>query len=160
MKKYSINLRSVLFALQDFFMFTALNMVLLLVILYYLGTQEKEFINFLFLIFFSYYSIVALIPVLFLFFNYEQNDAGNKINSEEIKAVEIQEIIIYGAHQHFHRGYGLLPHAQDFFYMEIKLFDNRKYYITCLMSPEIDKEFKRELPYVKFIDRIKVFPKI
>lgn len=164
-----MNTKSVLFALQDFFMFTAVTTITLLVVLYYLGNQEREFLHFLFFLHFLYYLPSGLFPVLFLFLNYEQNDAGKKIclskdlviiNSEKIKDIEIKKIIIYGARQHFHKSFGLLPHSQDFFYMEIMLLDKRKHYVTCLVSPEIDKEFKEALPGVKFVDRIKFFPKI
>jgi len=44
--------------------------------------------------------------------------------------------------------------------LEVKLGDNRKYFLTSLMGPEIDMDFIQEFSEIKINKQIKAFPRI
>lgn len=169
MKTYSKSTKNICVAFQDLLNYAALYILFLLILVFYLRNNEIEFLRFIILIISSFFFAIHVLPVLIIYLNYDQYNSGLvvkltkegfKANSEFIAKENVKEITIIGTHQHFHKGRSFIGYEEGFFHMEIMLVDNRKYFLTSLLGPEIDLDFIQEFSEINFKKQIKAFPRI
>ena len=169
MKTFSKSTKNTCAAFQDLLNYAALYIFSLLILVFYLRNEEIEFLRFIILIISLFFFVIHVLPVLIIYLNYDQHNSGLiviltkegfKANSEFIAKENIKEITIIGTHQHFHKGRSFIGYEEGFFYMEIMLVDNRKYFLTSLLGPEIDLDFIQEFSEINIKKQIKAFPRI
>ncbi len=133
--------------------------------------DDKETIFFIGYLLLSFYLLIFLLPVLILFFDYTQKTKNitltlNKeniiINDKVILITEIKTVKIFATHQHFNLKYGgvtTLPYNDSFYYMQLETAKDN-YYLTSLLSYNLDKIFLEKYPEVIYLQVIKSFPLI
>lgn len=142
-------------------------------ILYYIYSYLKnDFETFIFigsLILLFYFGTIIL-PVIILFNNYnsktknislELNEEYLRINNNSILVKDIKKIVINGTNQHFKGlgsgGISTLPYNDSFYFLEVFVGD-KIYYLTSLLSYDIDLILINKYPSINFIKKINSFP--
>jgi len=117
----------------------------------------------------SFFILAFIGPVLVLYNNYENKTSNITLILEEVSIVlndkiilvkDIDNITVYGTHQHFnYGGVSTLPYNDSFYYMVIET-NKEKYYLTSLLSYNLDSILKEKYSNLKFNQQIKSFPLI
>ncbi|MGU9938521.1 hypothetical protein ACNFNZ_08120 [Empedobacter brevis] len=144
-------------------------------IIYYIFTYLKNDINvFIFIssIILLFYFVFIILPVIILYNNYTSKtkniflvlkDDSLIINDKTIYINDIKNITINGTYQHFKGlgsgGVSTLPYNDSFFFLQIYV-DNQVYYISSLLSYDLDIILMKKYPNINYDKKINSFPLI
>lgn len=170
-KKFSVEFRNILYLMQDVIIYTIIVMIFEGFLFYYLFPEDLQLFLFLSLLIMCVHLSTTVIPALFLYFNYKRYNEktileidtnGLTIDGRAIMVSSIQKIVINATFQHFngHVGVTSLAYNDYYYYITICLKDNKNIYLTSLLGYEIDKELRKVLNNVRFVNNITSFPRI
>lgn len=170
MKKYIITNKNIVYLFKDLIIYSVIIFCWILFLYYYIGDDWNFFI-YLILFTIAPYLCIMLIPVLYIYENYEYynkklilklNEDNIQYNDDIIFLSDIKKIIIYATYQYFNGkegGVTSLPYNPYFYHIEITT-RNKKYYLTSLLGFSIAEDLQEFYPHLEYEKIIKSYPLI
>lgn len=170
MREYRITNKNIMYLFKEVIMY-AIILVLWLGFLYYYIEFDINLFVYLSLITLVVYLVMMLLPVVYLYENYDKyNNQSFTLRLEERRIVydgkpillsEIKKVRIIATYQYFNGrsgGVTSLPYNPYFYYIEI-ITEEKKYILTSLLGFSLGDDIKEMYPSLVY-EEIRAFPRI